>query len=760
MATRAESLERFADELSALRRECGNPSYARLYRSSALLPPATISDVLRGRSVPRIEFVMAFVQACLDHADASDIPVDPVARSRDAWRARWRSMREQIDRAGGDVPGGRARRAREDVPWQLPPTPRWLTGREADLAWLDQEAFAADCQLTVLHGPSGVGKTALAVLWAHHRRDRFPDGQLFIDLRGFGPEPPVPPEDALRYFLTSLGQDVASLTGTREELLGMFRTAVADRRMLIVLDNVRTSEHVRELLAAGENARVLVTSQERLKGLVIREGATNHEVATLSEEDAVALISRHHHELGPDRARRVARACGYLPLALRIVAERLEQDPSSETIDRFLADVEADPGVLVRTDTGDPRSNLDLLFAWALDARSAPERRALLLIADFPGTMITTFEASVIIGVRLKAAQRILSALAGQHLVQPRGPGRQQLHPLLRAWASSVAAAEMPEEERRKARLRLLGYYLWTADAVDRVLLPQRNRPELVSDLPKPITIPPIASRSAAMEWADFHLINLVLSAVGPHAESFAPVLPHVLLSYLNLRKPWGHWLQLTEAGLAALGQGGDDRDRGNLLISHGIALRETGRVDEAVAAFQEAALAYERAGVATGRAMALNNVGAARNGQGRPAEAMPAVTQALKALEGTDDGFRRAIVLHNLAETHLDLGDPAAATPFAAEAVSIAEEIDDHQGAALSLVTLARAHHLMGETDAALAEYAQALKVQEEHGDVFGQVEAHKRLASLMDDLGRSDEAEDHRSRSAALRREFGDTD
>ncbi len=596
------------------------------------------------------------------------------------------------------------------------------------------------------------------MLWAHNRRDRFPDGALFIDLRGFGPEPPVVADEVLRYFLTALGFNVASLTGTRTVLLGMFRTALADRRMVIILDNARDAEQVRELLAAGQHSCVLVTSQERLTGLAIREGAASREVATLPEEVAVALLSRPQHDLGAERSRRVARACGYLPLALRIVAEKLDQDPSFEAVDRFLADVETDPGALVHTDIGDPRSNLDLLFAWALDARSAPERRALLLLADFPGAMVDSYEATAVIGTRYQAAQRILAALTGQHLAQGRRTGRYQLHPLLRAWALSVAANELTEEERRNARRRLLGYYLWTVDAIDRQLLPQRNRPPLRSDLPKPLASPALASRSDALEWLDRHLGNFVLSASGPEADSFAVVMPHLLMSYFDLRKPMTRWLAMTEAGLAALGEDGDDLVRGHLLISHGIVLRETNRAGEAVAAFEEAALAYERAGEATGQAMALNNLATARTGQGRPHDAINALLLALEVLDGTDDGFRRAIILHNLAEAHLKLGDAAGAIPFASEAATTAEELDDRLGAALSLLTLARAHHLVGKTDVSLREYGRALTILEECGDAFGQVEAHKRLADLLEETGRSDQAADHRARSAQLMRELGD--
>jgi DNA-binding SARP family transcriptional activator len=355
------------------------------------------------------------------------------------------------------------------VPAMLPRTTRRFTGRETEIRALDKFLMDAGSEsgLAAVTGMGGVGKTALAVSWAHRVAHRFPDGQLFFNLRGFDPSAPgARPEDVLGEALTALGVPAERLPAGLDERAGRYRTILSQRRVLIVLDNARDAAHVRPLLTTAPGSFTIVTSRDRLTGLDMSEGAEVVHLGLLSEADSQALLARR---LGPERAAddraavdRIAAACGRLPLALTLVGSWSAADPALTL--NSLADRLASTGnllnVLVSTDhASDPRAVFDSSYQ-LLGERDA---LAFCLFGLHPGPSLTPAALASLMGAPLAEARAALAALAEINLVERFPGGRYGVHGLMRDYAAECFADEVLEVERRAAALRMLEHYLFAA---------------------------------------------------------------------------------------------------------------------------------------------------------------------------------------------------------------------------------------------------------------------------------------------------------
>jgi tetratricopeptide (TPR) repeat protein len=796
-------LRRFADDLRTLRLLCGNPSYAVLRSGSARLPPATISDALSGRTTPRLEFVIAFVKGCLRYAHDHGLAVNGWQSDLAEWRRRWQRVRQDADATQQQAArhGHRARRPGLEgpatapppgpahpaggqpadgwdapIPWQLPNAMPWLQGRDRELAWLDTALLGADparpepdirpsaearaASVVVLVGRGGVGKSALAVTWGHRHRAAFPDGQLFADLGGYGPGSPAEPAQVLSGFVRALGAMPQAIPSDLDGLAALFRSLCADRSMLIVLDNAADAQQVRPLLPAGAAVATLVTSRRSLTGLAARQGARQLVVRPLHDRDALALLQRDLPEAEPDDLRRLAAACGNLPLALRLASARLTSAPQ----DAELLGVEhpASSRLLTAlTDTGDPHCDLPSVLSWSLSSSSPAESRALLLLSASPSATTDDHGAAALIGLPLAPARRLLSALADRHLLERRRDGSWWMHDLVRAWASRAAERTLGAVQVREAERRILGYQLWTADAMDRTLLPQRGRPALSSALPKPLSGPQFSQVAEALAWADAAfpaIVEGMSRALRSGDIHCAAVLPHIMLSYLNLRKPWPQWLALCRTGLAAAALLGDPSATANLHIAAGIAYRETHDLESATESLLSALESFRQVGNVTGVAMTLNNLATVYQEAGRAADARRALLRAAQALAGGDDPFRRAIVLHNLAEAELDLGELRDALHHARRALDGAVEVGDIVGAAVTRTTLGRIQAMAGRADLAEAEYRAALLVQRAEGDRLGQATTQRHLGQLLMAAGPPAQAAEQLREAATVLQELND--
>ncbi|MGC7096220.1 BTAD domain-containing putative transcriptional regulator [Amycolatopsis lurida] len=338
------------------------------------------------------------------------------------------------------------------APAQLPHDVRGFSGREAQLGELDEVTPGA---ITAVVGEGGVGKTALVVRWAHRSRDRFPDGQLYVDLRGYGPEEPLAPGDALAGFLRELGMDSAAIPGELPERAARLRSLVDGRRMLIVLDNARTVEQIRPLLPGGSSCAVVVTSRDALAGLVAREGAHRIRLGRLPHGEAFALLEAlvgARVETEADTVSALIDRCARLPLALRIVAESINARPCWD-FDDVLTELTASALDLLDAG-GDPETGLRAVFSWSYQRLSPGARRLFRLFGLHPGRDVDTYALAALAGAGHRATRSLVDALLRAHLAEEVAPGRYQLHDLLSAYAKDLVESTDGEDERDADRAR------------------------------------------------------------------------------------------------------------------------------------------------------------------------------------------------------------------------------------------------------------------------------------------------------------------
>jgi DNA-binding SARP family transcriptional activator len=353
-------------------------------------------------------------------------------------------------------------------PWQIPADVRHFAGRRAELAALDELVVRNDshAMFAVLDGSAGVGKTALAVRWAHRVRDRFPDGQLYLNLRGYGPGEPVRPETALSGFLRALGARADQIPDGLNERSAKFRNRLAGRRMLVLLDNARDAAQVRPLLPGAGNA-LLVTSRNQLRGLTARNGASRVEVARLSPEDAADLLNEHI--AGPrtaaesDTVAELVELCARLPLALRVTAERINRSLGLPlaALARELRDERGRLDVLRSDDDQD--ADLRALLSWSYLALDGASARAFRLLGIHPGNDIGSAAAAALFDISEGEAAQLLDSLVSVHLLEQRTGDRYGFHDLLRGYAAETAQREVSATDRDVATRRILDWYLHTS---------------------------------------------------------------------------------------------------------------------------------------------------------------------------------------------------------------------------------------------------------------------------------------------------------
>ncbi|WP_112137986.1 AfsR/SARP family transcriptional regulator [Glycomyces dulcitolivorans] len=394
------------------------------------------------------------------------------------------------------------------VPATLPRAITRFTGRDCEIRLLDDSLEAADGEagLAVVTGMGGVGKTALAVRWAHRVAHRFPDGQLYFNLRGFDPlSDGADPAAVLAEALAALGVPAHQLPAGLDERVGLYRTVLARRRVLILLDNARDAAQVRPLLPVAPGSFTLVTSRDRLSGLDAGEGADTVPLELMSEGDAWALLVRR---IGLTRAmaeeapvRRIVAACGRLPLALTLIGAWAAQHPGfsvksladrlDQTTNVFKVLAAADPG-------SDPRS----VFACSYQALGSRAAQAFRLFGLHPGPELTPAAMASLMGGSRAEAESALNELAGVHLIEQPGEGRYSMHDLLRAYAKERFAEEVAPERRTAAALRMVEHYLFTASAAEALSADRSVSLDLGEPLPG-VAPERFKDLAAAADWLD-----------------------------------------------------------------------------------------------------------------------------------------------------------------------------------------------------------------------------------------------------------------
>lgn len=646
-------------------------------------------------------------------------------------------------------------------PMQLPAAIAGFVGREAELATLDT-LWTGGAHLATISGTAGVGKTSLALHWAHRHVGDFPDGVLHANLRGFDAAGPVPAAGVLRDFLTALG--VAHPEGG-DALAAALRSRLSGRRMLIVLDNAGSAEQVRPLLPGTPGCFVLVTSRDRLTGLTAVDGASPVPLELLSVGEARRLLD---HRLGaradadPAAADGLITACARLPLALAVVAARAATSGLSL---RELADELAD---LDGFDGGDPATDVRAVLSWSYRAVSGPARRMFRLLGLRPGPSVTAAAAASAAGVRPGEAARHLRELATASLLSS-GP-RFASHDLLFRYAAELAAADA---EAAGARHRLLDHYLHSAHANAGVLDAFRD----------PLALPPpadgvvldvVADEAAALAWftAEYPaLVNAVSVAADAGLDRHCWQLACVLTEVFERFGRWEDWAAAHEAGLAAARRLGDRFAQARCLAGSGRAAMwrrdwETAhdRLRQALAAYgevddvdglarthhnlgylvehqdgdlalalkhsEEALALFRECGDEPGQARALNAVGWYCSLLGRPAEAVEHCQAALGLLRRLGDRRTEAFTTDSLAHAYLAQGDARRAVDCLEAAVALMAALGDLFHEAELADHLGDAYAQLGDADAAERAWRRAVARLDSLG--------HARAATIRDKLSR----------------------
>jgi DNA-binding SARP family transcriptional activator/tetratricopeptide (TPR) repeat protein len=621
------------------------------------------------------------------------------------------------------------------APAQLPANVAHFTGREDAVRALDLHTGrhgGPPAGISVVTGTAGVGKTALARHWAHRARDRFPDGQLFVDLRGYADGAPIQPLDVLGTFLRALGVAADRVPAALQEAAAEYRTRLADRRMLVVLDNARSAAQVRPLLPGGASCHVVVTSRDGLTGLVAVEGARQVGLGPLTAGQAGRLLSgllgERRVRAEPQAARALAESCARLPLALRIVCAELSSRPGTTLADQVAA--LGDDRLTALALPGDDHPGVAAALGHSYDVLPPVAQRLFRLLGTAPLRDITGPAAAALAGLGPADGQAVLEILANACLIEEQRPGRYAFHDLLREYA-----ARLPEPQREPALTRLLDWYLSRAGAASRLLYPHIWRMEQPDDAEV------LTDREEALRWLDDELANLV-ACVGTGSQAWR--IADTLRGYLWHGAHHTEWRVLANAGQDAAVRLGDDRARAVMAQSLAM-LAAVRREPDVVERYQQAWELARKCGWREGEAQALGSLGRTHYEQGHPAPAVTYLEQALVITAETGATAGTAATLGNLGNVLADLGQLARAAELHTRALALFRAMGARPASATALNNLARALWAMGRPAQAQPLAEESVELQREAGGGLGEAYAMGVLARIFRALGDHDRALRH---------------
>jgi tetratricopeptide (TPR) repeat protein len=608
------------------------------------------------------------------------------------------------------------------APVQLPAEVADFIGRTDELAALDRlldaEAVSPTC---VISGMPGVGKTALAVRWANAARSCFPDGQLYINLRGFdGAAVRRDPADVLRGFLEALGVE-----GQRPEtpdLVGLFRSVVADRRLLVLLDDAYDAEQVRPLLPSGGRSVTVVTSRDQLPGLVAVDAARPLVLQPCRRDEARAMVTARvgaeRAEQEPAAVDRIIDRCGRLPLALAVVSARAALNPRF-SLAALVHELDTDVALEV-LDGGEPASDLASVFSWSYRRLSGPAARLLRVIGQLPRTGIALESAASAMGWTRRATRVATSELCRTNLLVEHAPGRFVVHELLHAYARSRAAELDSPDERKQVQARIRDHYVRTAQDAAALLRPHRRPTAEIPPLPG-VTPVRLADDGQALAWFDVErstLRALLHSAASEQTHEAAGRLARAMAPFLERRALW------TELG--SVGRIANDAARAlDDVVGQQDALSILGRAhlrrgdhDGARVCLAEALrLATERGDTAE-IAAAHFDLAVLEDTTGNPAASLCEVTLARNHYRAADDEAGEAFALNAMGWDHLQLGQPEQAMAYCQEAIALYRKHGSRHGEAATWDTLGLAQHTIGHHDRAVESFREGLALVGDTGD------------------------------------------
>ncbi|MFH8577678.1 winged helix-turn-helix domain-containing protein [Streptomyces zaomyceticus] len=657
---------------------------------------------------------------------AEELGVDPGETLSEAYATLLRSA-EPVAVARPSVP------VAVPAPEGLPRAPRGFTGRGAELAALDRAVRGGEGPVCLVTGPAGVGKTAFAVHWAYERRADYPDGRIFADLRGFSDTPAPEAAGVLREFLLSLGVPPQRIPEAVEARGALFRSLTAGRRLLVVLDNARSSEQVRPLLPGGDHCTTLVTSRDRLGGLIASDAARPVPLGHLPPADSAALLTTVLGETRvaaePAAAARLAGLCDGLPLALRVTAARLAERPQW-TLDAMVGELADEQGRLMLLDVEDR----GVSAALHLTVQQLPESAARLFraIGLHTGSDLDRFAAGALVGTSPTQASADLDRLAAAHLLTESVPGRWTPHDLVRLYARHLAPGADQE-----GLPRLFDHYLYTGLAADAAAEPG-SQPcySLPADARRPAATREFEDRTAALDWyvaerAALEGAVTAAAALGLHDRAWRLALVQWPLMLMRIGDGW---TPLLEAGLASAEHVGDLDAQSRARALLGWILHEEGRDAEALVHLEKAPGLAARVGDTISEAIAYVNYAAVLEATGEHDRAGLLMIHAVSLADRTGHPSTQALTLQHLADHCMKAGDYEAALAHtlragelvAPDAVVVQAQLQIVRGEALAGI---------GRHEEAADQLERAIVAADAAGFTEGSARAAARLSRLSAD-------------------------
>jgi tetratricopeptide (TPR) repeat protein len=791
-------------ELAGLVREHpGDPRFHRLYML-ALYRCGRAEEALAAYQHARALWV--------DGALASEPP------------AELRELQQQIitgdpalDLPSGAGPGTAVVSATE-VPYELPPDVDAFIGRDVELAELDK-VLASTAQpatpgpdnagaaragvICVVSGTAGVGKTALAVHSAYRNQERFPDGVLYVNLRGYDPGKPLPPQDALAGFLRALGMKGQDIPPGLEERSNRYRTLTRKRRMLVLLDNAGSPAQVRPLLPGSNSVITVVTSRDALAGLVARDGAQRLALGLLPAAGAAGLLRAligAPAKADPVATEALVTLCARLPLALRVAAE-LAVSRSDVPLAALAAELAAMPGPVELLDAGgDPDSAVATVFSWSYQHLDAAAGRMFRLLGLHPGPDWDQHAAAALAATGPERAGQLLGVLARAHLIQAAGPGRYGMHDLLRGYAAGLAAACDSDQARQDALTGLFDYYLAACSAAMNTLAPaeRHHRPAAV---PASAAVPAFSDRAEAVAWLDAELPALTVAAAhtathgwpghttrlaatlyrylsGGHDPEGMAIHTHALEAARRLGDRAARAAELSRLAqlcnrhgshqqaavyarqsLALARAAGDRAAEAKALGTLALTCYVQGHYRAGVTRYRQAIAAYQDLGDRAGEVTSLGNLGLLYCQLGRYQQAAELQEQALALYEQLEDPYGTAYALNGLAETCFRQGCYQRATNLREQALTRAGDLGDQVLEADARAGLGAICHRQGRYDQATSHHQQALTLFEQTGVRIGQATALNGAGETLLAIGQPGPAHDSHTLALGLARQAGDT-
>jgi DNA-binding SARP family transcriptional activator len=625
-------------------------------------------------------------------------------------------------------------------PRQLPHDVAHFRGRAAELAELDALLPAGDAAggqpttIVAIDGAPGTGKTTLAVHWAHQIAGRYPDAHLYLNLNGYGVGQPLTPAAAAATLLRGLSVPSERIPESGEERAALLRTALAGRRVLLMLDNARGADQVRALVP-GADCLVLVTSRSQLRGLSIRDGAHRVTLHRLPVDESFSLlsatVSAERLAAEPQAAARLVELCDGLPLALAIVAERAHRAGTLAEVVDALHDEKARLDNLGAGD-GDPHTDLRAALSWSYRALSPDAAAMFDKLGLHPANDIGLESAAALAGLPVPHARRSMDRLVAAHMVREHRPERYELHDLIRLYAVDRALRDGAGQANDAAVRRLLDWYLHAVVSADSMLMPSRRREFLVPYVSS-VAAPVFADQNQAMEWfeREFDGLRSVVGWAAAHSwQGHAWRTVIAMTTFLDRRISWREGVELLESAGRAARLAMDRAGEGYTLNSSGCIYWDQRNYDRARNCYRQALTCFRDLGDRVGQAMVLGNLGLVESGAGDAVQAQRLCHEALRLCEEAD--YRRGVAqnLDNLGVAFLAGGEPARAIDCHRRAVQLFHDLGDVELGAWNEQNLGRAYAVAGAYASSVRSLRVAAGTMRRHG--------HRRLeASMFVDLG-----------------------